>query len=148
MAASGPPSFWEQILDRAASIAPELFCRQPSALGHRRQFGPHHVGIDRGLADPGAEAAIAAGDDVVPADEVGVASNALRDQLRVLDEVRFRLDDPWNNGLAFRQLDPLEQGPLMRVARVGGLERDRRRPCREHNIDHRLRCRRSRARTQ
>jgi hypothetical protein len=29
------------------------------------------------------------GDDVVSVDEVGVAGDALRDQLRVLDEVRF-----------------------------------------------------------
>ncbi len=60
---------------------------QPGAFGHRRQFRPHDVGIDRGLADPGAETAIAAGDDVVAADEVGVAGDALRDQLWVLDEV-------------------------------------------------------------
>ena len=38
---------------------------QPSAFGHRRQFRSHHVGIDRGVTDPGAETAIAAGDDVV-----------------------------------------------------------------------------------
>ena len=46
-----------------------------------------HVGIDRGLADPGAETAIAAGDDVVAADEVGIAGDALRNQFRVLDKV-------------------------------------------------------------
>jgi hypothetical protein len=40
---------------------------------HTPPVGPHHVGIDRGLADPGAESAIAAGDHVVAADEVGVA---------------------------------------------------------------------------
>src|SRR5216683_6966689 len=81
-----------------ASTAPKLF-RGPSALGHRCQLGPHHVGIDRGLADPGAETAIAADDDVVAADEVGVAGDALCDQLRMLDEVRFRLDDPGNDCL-------------------------------------------------
>ena len=106
-----------RIIDWAASAAPELFRGQPRAFGHRRQFGPHNVGIDGSLADPGAKAAIAAGDDVVPADEVGVAGDALRDQLRMLDEVRFRLDDPGNDDLALRQLDPLEQGPFMRVAR-------------------------------
>jgi hypothetical protein len=41
-------------------------------------------------------------------------------------------DDPWNNGLALGQLDPLEQGPFMRVARVGSLERRSRR---EHDIN-------------
>jgi len=105
------------------------------ALGHRRQFGPHNVGIDGCLADPGAEATIAGGDDVVTADEVGVAGDALRDQLRVLNEIRFRLDDPGNNDLALRQLDLLEQGLFMRVARVRGLERDRRRPRCERDIN-------------
>jgi hypothetical protein len=47
-----------------------LFRGQRSALGHRRQFGPHNVGIDGSLADPSAKATIAAGDDVVAADEV------------------------------------------------------------------------------
>jgi hypothetical protein len=37
----------------------------------------------------------ATGDDVVTVDWVGVAGDALRDQVQVLDEVRFRLDDPW-----------------------------------------------------
>ena len=94
---------------------------QPGAFGHRRQFRPHHVGIDRGLADPGAETAIAAGDDVVTSDEVGVAGDALCDQPRVLNEVRFRLDDPGNDDLAVRQLDPLEVGPFMRVNSIGRL---------------------------
>ena len=95
-----------------------MFCREPRALGHRRQLGPHDVGIDGRLADPGAEAAIAAGDDVVAADEVGVAGDALRDQLGVFDEIRFRLDDARDEGLALRQLDPLEQLPFMRMTRV------------------------------
>ena len=33
-------------MDSAASITPELFCRQPGAFGHRHKFGPHHIGID------------------------------------------------------------------------------------------------------
>ena len=36
--------------------------RDARAFGHRRELGPDHVGIDRGLADPGAIAAVAAGD--------------------------------------------------------------------------------------
>src|SRR5260370_41863783 len=92
----------------AASTAPELFCRQPSTLGHRRQFGPNNVGINRSLADPSAKAAVAAGDDVVAADEVGVTDDALRNQLRVFDEVRFRLDDTGKDCLALWQLDLLE----------------------------------------
>jgi hypothetical protein len=56
-----------------------LFRGQASALGHRRQFGPHNIEIDDSLADPGAEATIAASDDIVTADEVGVAGDALAD---------------------------------------------------------------------
>ena len=40
-----------RIMDWAASAAPELFRGQPRAFGHRRQFGPHNVGIDGSLAD-------------------------------------------------------------------------------------------------
>ena len=47
----------------------------------------------------------------------------------------FELDDPGNDDLALRQLDLFEQGPFMRVARVRGLERDRRRPRREHDVN-------------
>ena len=44
-------------------------------------------------------------------------------------------DDPGNNDFAVRQVDPLEQGPLMHMARVRDLERDRRRPRCEGDID-------------
>src|SRR5689334_4000847 len=59
---------------------PELLGGDAGAFGHRCQLSPDHVGIDRGLADPGAIAAIAAGDDVLAADQPGIAADALCDQ--------------------------------------------------------------------
>ena len=50
---------------------------------------------------------------VVASDAIGIAENALSDQLRLLDEVRFRLDDRGIIERALRQLDLLEQGPFM-----------------------------------
>src|SRR4051812_35159090 len=67
---------------RSAPLVPELLCGNPRALGHRGHLGPDHVGIDRGLADPGAVAAVAAGNDVFAADQFGVAPDPLRDQFR------------------------------------------------------------------
>src|SRR5262245_41274845 len=56
---------------------PELLARQPCPFGERRKLRPDHVGIDRRLADPGAVAAVRAGDDVLAPDQAGIASDAL-----------------------------------------------------------------------
>jgi hypothetical protein len=84
-----------------------------------------HPLLRDGLADPGAVAAIRAGDDVLAADKLGVAADALRDQFRMLDEIRFGFEHAGDQHLAVRQLDRFEQGPFMRMARIGGLERNR-----------------------
>ena len=103
-------------------ILPELLRRDLRAFGHGRHLCPHHVGIHRGLPDPGAEAAIRSGDHVLAADEPGVARDTLRDQFRMLDEVRFQFDHAGDEYLARRQRDALEQLPFVRMARIGGLE--------------------------
>src|SRR5450631_3640994 len=54
----------------------------------------------------------------------------------MLDEVRFRFDDAGNQELAFGELERLEKFPLVRVARVGGLDRDGARPCTEYDVYH------------
>src|SRR5690348_1382541 len=69
---------------------PELPGGDPRAFRHRRHLRPHHLGIDRGLADPGAIATVAAGNDILATDQPGIATDPLCDQLRMLDEVRFR----------------------------------------------------------
>src|SRR6185312_16153229 len=68
---------------------PELLGGDARAFRHRRHLRPYHIGIDGGLANPGAVAAIAAGDHVFAPDQLGIAANALRNQLGMLDEVRF-----------------------------------------------------------
>src|SRR5262249_47488565 len=105
-----------------AALLPKLARGEAGAFGHGGELGPDHVGIDRGLPDPGAVAAIAAGDDGLAPDESGIAGKALRHQLRMLDEVRFRLEHAGNEHLARRQLHALEERPFMGVARIGRFE--------------------------
>src|SRR6187551_1563638 len=107
-----------------ALLLPELARRDSRTFGQRGHLRPDDVGIDGGLAYPRAVAAIAAGHHVLAADEICVAADALRDQLRMLDEVRLRFDDTGDQHLAFGQLDRLDQLPLVCVARIGRLKRD------------------------
>src|SRR5262249_25044188 len=92
------------------------------ALGHRGHLRPHHLRRDRRLPDRRAESAVAAGDHVLAPDQLRVTGNALRDEIRMLDEVRLRLDDAGDQELAFGKLDGLEELPLVRVTRIRGLE--------------------------
>src|SRR5262245_28970871 len=84
----------------ATVLPPELARGETGAFAQARQLGPDDIRIDRGLADPGAVAAIAAGDHVLAPDEPRITADALRDQLRVLDEIGLRLDDPRDQHLA------------------------------------------------
>src|SRR2546430_12336884 len=67
---------------RCCSMPPKLTRGNARAFGHRRHFRPHDIRIDRGLPHPGAVTAVAAGHDVFAADELRVATDPLRDQLR------------------------------------------------------------------
>src|SRR5215470_15586173 len=74
-------------------LLPELPGRQPRALGHRLELGPGDLGLD--LVDrprERREAAVGARDDALAPDDLGVADEALGDQLRVLDEVGRRVE--------------------------------------------------------
>src|SRR5262245_65068199 len=71
------------------SLFPELARRKRRTIRHGLELGEHNIGIHRGLPDPGAEAAVTAGDDIFSADQIGIAANALRDQLGMLDKIRF-----------------------------------------------------------
>src|SRR5690242_9075542 len=106
-------------------VSPETLAGDAGAFRHRGKLGEHDLRIDRGLPDPGAIPAVGAGDDVLAPDALGVTADALRDHLRMLDEVRFRLDDARDQHLAVRQLDRLEHGELVSVPRIGRFERDR-----------------------
>src|ERR1700687_3288910 len=72
---------------RASSSAPELARGDARAFGHRRHLRPHDVRIDGRLPDPGAEAAVAPGHDVLAADELRVTPDPLRGGIGGLDEV-------------------------------------------------------------
>ena len=101
------------------SAAPQDLCRAPRAFGHCFELGP----ADRGVADPRAETAIGAGQHVLAADQLGVAHQALGDQIGMLDEVGAVADDARDQGGAFRQFHLLEDPPLVLMARVRGLDR-------------------------
>src|SRR5262245_50997155 len=112
-------------------VLPELPRRAARPLGHAGELRPGDVGIDGGLADPRAEAAIGPGADVLAAAQPRVAADALGNQVRVLDEVGRGVEHARDEDLAGGQLHPLEEPPLVRVPRIRGLERDARRPRRE-----------------
>ena len=94
------------------------------AFGKTGELRPDDAGINRGLANPGTVAAIASGDDVFAPHEPGIAADALRDQLRVLNKVGLRLDHARDQHFALGQFHILENRPFMRMAWVGGLERE------------------------
>src|SRR5438094_372984 len=96
--------------------APQELRRPAGAFGHRLELGP----ADRLVADPCAEPAIGAGQDILAADEIGVAHEAFGDEVGVLDEIGAMADDPGDEGHAVGQLHLLEDAPFVLVARVGG----------------------------
>src|ERR1700751_4512680 len=112
---------WAQskgMLRALSGLSPKLLRGEAGAFGKAAQFGPGEVGMD-----PAAEAAIGAGDDVLAADDLGVAQDAVGDQLRVLDEVRGMADDTRHQHLARRQFGVLPYPPFMLVPHIGRLER-------------------------
>src|SRR6185437_11649905 len=106
----------------ATASAPETRRGDARAFRHGFELLPHDRRVDGGLPYPRPVAAVATCDDVLPADQVGVATDPLRDQLGVLDEIGFRLDDARNQHLAVRELDPLEELPLVGMAGIGRLQ--------------------------
>ena len=72
--------------------------------------------------DAGGESAIGAGYHVFAPDNIGVADDALRNQLRVLNEVGQGVYHPWNGNLALREPMIFENLPLMRVTGIGAFE--------------------------
>src|SRR5215467_5119201 len=87
---------------------PEFARRESGAFGETGEFRPHDARIDRRLPDPGAVAAITAGNDVLTANESRITADALRDQLGVLDEISLRLNHARDQHLSLRQFDILE----------------------------------------
>ena len=81
---------------RDGRLLPELPRRAPRPLGHAGELRPHDVGDDRRLPHPGAEATVGPADDVLASDQLRVAADALGNQVRVLDEIRRRVQHAWD----------------------------------------------------
>src|SRR5438045_4993061 len=69
-----------------------------------------------------AEAAVRPRHDTVSADEVGEPDDPFGDELRMLDEVRGRVDDAGDQVLVVWKLDVPPDRPLVRLTRVCRLE--------------------------
>ena len=93
---------------------------EPGAFNERLELGPRDLGVHAS-----AEAAIGTGDDILASEHPGESQNAVRHKLGVLDDVGRVADDSGDQDLAFGQLDVLPDLPLMRVANIAGLDRER-----------------------
>src|SRR5260370_35684464 len=62
--------------------------RDPRALGERLELCPHDAGVDLPCVREIRKTAVRAGDHVLTADHLGETADALRNQLRVLDQHR------------------------------------------------------------
>src|SRR5688572_33321074 len=83
---------------------PQLRRGQAGAFGERLELLPDHLGMNLGpIAGLGREAAVGAGEDVLPADDPGIADQTLGDQLRVLDDVTSVRDDAGYQRLSRRE---------------------------------------------
>ena len=102
---------------RSAELRPEGLRGEAGAFGEGAELGPGEVGVDAA-----AEAAIGTGNDVLAADDLGVAQDAVGDELRVLDEVGRMADDAGHQHLTRRQFGVLPHSPLVFVTHIGGLE--------------------------
>jgi hypothetical protein len=70
----------------------------------------------------GGKSAIGAGDDVLSADDPGVAHDPLGNQFRVLHQIRGVADDSGNEDRAGGRADLLEDVVRVLVPRIGRLE--------------------------
>src|SRR5262249_11499411 len=102
----------------ASLAAPELFGGEASAFGQGAELGEDKVGVDLGAEDALGEAAVGASDDVLAADQIGKAGDALAHELGVLDDVVRVADAAGDEDLAVGELCFLPDLPLPVVARV------------------------------
>src|SRR6516162_11797428 len=110
----------------AKTLFPELFRRQPGALGHRLELGPSDLRLD--LVDrprEGREAAVGTCYHALAPDDLGVANKTLGDQFRMLDEVGRRVEHPRDDHAVIWQADLAEDDPFVLVAWVRALEGQR-----------------------
>src|SRR5262249_16238857 len=91
-----------------SALAPELFARQPSPLGHGLKLGP-----DNPRVEPTPQPTVGPRDDVLSPHQVGVAHQTVSHQFRVLYEIGGVRYDAWDEDHALRQPDVLPHFPLM-----------------------------------
>src|SRR5579859_3286969 len=84
--------------------APELFARQSRAFDQGPEFGPANLRIAAST-----DATVDAGDDVFFAHEIGVADDAIRDQLRRLHRGGLMCDHTRVVALAIGQFEVLPE---------------------------------------
>src|SRR6476619_6528388 len=72
----------------------------------------------------GAKAAVSSGDHPFASHHAGEALDALRDQLRMLDEVHAVRNHAWDQKPVVRQFDLLPDRPLVLVTRVCRLDNE------------------------
>src|SRR5437899_3084270 len=101
------------------SRSPECPGRYCGTFGHRLELGPD----DLFMTDARTDAAVRACLDVFAPDHPGIVDEALRNQLRMLDEVGCVGDDARHEHLTLRQLDLLPDVVLMLVPNVGSFDR-------------------------
>src|SRR5262245_27663538 len=118
-----------------AASAPEPAAREGGAFDQRAQLGPRHVGMDLIARARGAEAAVGAGDHSLASDHPGEALDALRHQLRMLDEMHAVRDHAGDQELVVRQLDLPPDRPFVLVTRVRRFDDAGAGPHLEHEID-------------
>src|ERR1700741_1929234 len=83
-----------------------------------------------------AEAAVAAGDDVLASHALRVTGDALRHDLRMLDDVGGVRHYAGHQYLSLRQLDAVPNGVLMLMARIRAFDQISLRPDAQHEIDY------------
>src|SRR5277367_1999765 len=100
------------------SSVPELLGREPGAGGQSLQLCPGDLWVDAP-----AEPAIGAGDDILAANDVGVAHDPVGDDLGMLHDVGSVADDAWDEQLAVRKLHVFPNAPFMFMANIARLHR-------------------------
>jgi len=83
-----------------------------------------------------AIAVVGTGNDALATHQRCVPADSLGDQLPMLDVVGLKLEHPRNEDLALRETDALKEPPLVRVPRIGRLERHTARAGCEDDVDN------------
>src|SRR6185369_2854790 len=100
---------------RSNASSPKLLAGERRPVAERAQLGPGDLRMDAA-----AEAAVGAGDQVFPADDLGERDDAVGHQLRMLDEIGRVADDAGNQDLSRGQLYVAPDFDFVLVADVAG----------------------------